>query len=687
MKRTSPVAVAVAGLTALPVLTGSALAQDAEDTITLDAVVLEESRRGVQTDTANSETVVDQDEIEARQANSMGELLDSIPNVSLINGSQASGSAVNIRGLGAWGGTYGTDHKVAVVVDGVSAGAEEIYRNGSLLMLEPELFREVKVTRGPGDGFRHNSGAIGGTIEAQTKDASDFLEDGDSFAFRQKLGYISNGDGVVSTSIFAFAPNDSFDVLAFYGLRDIGDTVDGDGTSRDTAPSQSPAYLLKANYHLTDDSTLTFAYTKSTTPEENVPYDAFDPDWGDDLVDRTTEDTTAYLAYRYTPADNDLINLEARLTLKDEVMDITSALVDENLTNTQHQTKTLGYRLENTSLFDTGAASHELLIGVEAKRRERTSVLTEGTYAGQNDASAPGGLDESIAVYVTDEIALGGLTLTPQLRYETQTLTSYNNGESVTCYGPFYCVTNPAIADGTSWSSTALTGALAARYQITDALAVFGTAAFNENMAILDDIRSSSNVNTSEKARTFEAGLSYAGFDVFQSEDQLNAKLTGFATHIWDNNSYSSSIDTVDLKGLELELNYSSPLFYADLAAATTRGTINGTDDYFAYAPADTVQLTLGKRFLNDTLDVALETKHGFANNRTSATSGATAPSDAWTTFALSAGYTPDSGALEGTELRLSIENLTDVTYRPYLTSTNRNAPGRSVKFTVAKTF
>lgn len=45
----------------------------------------------------------------------------------------------------------------------------------------------------------------------------------------------------------------------------------------------------------------------------------------------------------------------------------------------------------------------------------------------------------------------------------------------------------------------------------------------------------------------------------------------------------------------------------------------------------------------------------------------------------------PEQGLLDGLELRASIENLFDETYRPYLTT--RNAPGRNLKLSVAKTF
>ena len=92
----------------------------------IGTVTLGESRRGVQTSKAVSETVINQAEIDARQATTTAELLDTIPNVSLNNQSIPHGASVSIRGLGAQSGTYATDGKVAVVVNGVVSSSEEI---------------------------------------------------------------------------------------------------------------------------------------------------------------------------------------------------------------------------------------------------------------------------------------------------------------------------------------------------------------------------------------------------------------------------------------------------------------------------------------------------------------------------------------------------------------------------------
>ena len=74
-----------------------------QETFELDTVFLAESKRAVQTDTATAETVVDQEEMDDRQADTIAELVDTVPGVRLINGNTAQGSGINIRGFGANG--------------------------------------------------------------------------------------------------------------------------------------------------------------------------------------------------------------------------------------------------------------------------------------------------------------------------------------------------------------------------------------------------------------------------------------------------------------------------------------------------------------------------------------------------------------------------------------------------------
>jgi hemoglobin/transferrin/lactoferrin receptor protein len=652
-----------------PAFAGATFAQDIDATDFGDyigAVALGESRRGIQTDTATSETIITQEELDARQASTLAELLGTIPGVTLSNAATPQGSSINIRGLGADAGTYGSNTKVAVVIDGVAKGQEEIYRQGSILTMEPELFKTVKVIRGPGESFRFSGGAIGGTVEAITKDASDFLEDGDTFSVRQKLAYESNGDGFLSSSIVAWAPDDKLEVLGFYGYRSNDDYTDGSGSTQVDTAYEMPSAMLKLKYSATEALNFTASVSKTQNRLEDVSYDYIGSLF-DARVDADIEDTTAYAQVQFNPVDNDLVNVTGRLTYSDELISNISDTTDSTIYNADNRTERLSLSIENEAIFVTGAADHTVLVGAEIGRRERTSISDTGS----NASASPGGTDDFIAVYATDEIVVGNLTLTPQLRYEHQKITSWGND---------------TIEDGTVYEKDALVGALSSRYKLGENFALFGTLAYNENMPIIDDL-SNDRIDMSEKATTIEIGVSYDAADVFQTGDSVKAKLTGFKTRIWDNTTYydsTYSYENIALQGVELEASYANAAFYMDFNASRIRGEWV-TGEYFNNTPSDTAQLTVGKHFLDDQLDLAVEVLHAWSNERTTSTSGATAASDSYTVAGLTAAYIPDSGLAQGVEFRASIDNLFDLDYQPYLSS--RSAPGRNLTLSVTKTF
>jgi hemoglobin/transferrin/lactoferrin receptor protein len=669
MKTHTSIRALATALAVIPTLAAPAFTQDTTDAEFgeyIGTVSLGESRRGIQTDTATSETVISQEELDARQASTLAELLGTIPGVTLSNAATPQGSSINIRGLGADAGTYGSNTKVAVVIDGVAKGQEEIYRQGSILTMEPELFKTVKVIRGPGESFRFSGGAIGGTVEAVTKDASDFLEDGDDFAIRQKLSYESNGDGFLSSSIVAWAPDEKLEVLGFFGYRANDDYTDGAGDTQVDTAYELPSGMLKLKYNATDELSFTASVSHTENHLEDVSYDYIGSLF-DARVDADIEDTTAYAQVNYNPFDNDLVNLTGKLTYSDELISNISDTTSSTIYNADNRTERLSLSLENEAIFATGQADHTVLAGVEIGSRTRSSI----SHTGENAGASPGGTDEFVALYVTDEIILGNLTLTPQLRYENQTITSDGND---------------GIEDGTEYKKDSIVGALSSRYKLSDNFAIFGTLAYNENLPIIDDL-SNDFIDTSEKATTIELGASYDVADVFQSGDTLKAKLTGFTTRIWDNTTYYDSTyeyGNIELDGIELEASYANAAFYADFNASRIRGEWDTGED-FNNAPSDKAQLTVGKRFLNDQLDLAVEVQHAWANDRTLSTSGAKAPSESYTVAGLTAAYIADSGTLEGVEFRASIDNLFDREYQPYLSS--KTAPGRNLTLSVAKTF
>lgn len=688
---TSVVALTAAGAFAQEVI---------DDGTDIGTVVIFDSLRGVSTDTAAPETTIDQEELDARQATTTGQLLDTIPNVTLLNGATPQGAGINIRGLGSQAGLYSSDGTVSVVVDGVRSGAEEIYRNGASLGIEPELFKQVTVTRGPAGGFRYSSSAAGGTIELTTKDATDFLEDGDNFAFRQKFGFETNGDRFLTTSIFAFRPDENSDMLVFLGRRQSDEYEDGDGNNVGATDFDQRSALVKYNYAFSDDSRITISGQQNEIPERDVNYNVFDPEIDNFFgrVDRDTTDATAYIEYAYNPANNPLIDLTARVEFKREeiILDPVFNPFGTDLLDADHETETLAFRIENRSQFTTGIVEHDLLAGFEMGQRTRSSI---GSDDGFNDSAAPGGEDDYVALYLINDMFIGErLEVTTALRYESQTLTASGNGPTA------------AVPDGSEFEDDVWVGLVSAKYNVTDAFAVFGSYAENANMPILDNLFND-NIEETEKFRTYELGASFDGFDVLTSGDTLQAKLTYFNTDVTNGRTYSAGFGTFlsdfEADGVELEVAYQHPEFFVNIAAATNRGDVtelsDGTevDQPFEQNTADNIELTVGRSFLDDQLDVFVTIDHNFANDRTEdgvfgeliptftgdlvPNTSPTAESESFTLVDLGVGYIPNSGALEGTEFRASVNNIFDEQYRAY--GTSRFGEGRNFVFSVARTF
>lgn len=660
----------------------SALAQDGAPVV-LEELVLQ-SKRDVETETATPLTVIDRQEIDDRQAGTIAELIDSVPGVALMNGNTPGGSGINIRGFGATG-SYGTDQMVLIQVDGATQGSEELYRIGTQLYTDPSLYKQVEVQRGTVGSFEYGSGVVGGLVRMQTKDASDFTEGQPGFAGRQTFEFTSNGDGITTSTILAWQPNEDLEFLGQYVYREQGRQVDGSGKDLGAEPFELPSFLLKGKYTFgaARDHSVTLSYNDSRIAERDVPYDQFGLG-GDTFgnVDRDIHSRTTVLEYDYNP-DNPLIHVTANLSHADQKIDSSYVVGSSSMEGTpdwiyyqgmvrgladaDHRYETVKLTVKNRAEFATGAFAHDLRTGFEVIRKERAEA-----------SSAPGGTDRRFALFAVDDITSGGWTISPALRYETQELS--RSGTATT--------TNP-----TGFDNDAVMGGLSVRHAFGNGFSVFASGAYTENLPILDDFDNPVYMNQPQKARTWELGASFDGNDVLADGDNLALKANLFQTNVWDVTGYAFNrapaptvvIDRIETKGLEIEAAYvMAGGFYADVNAAWIEGdavSVTGAPEYWQYAPANQLRVTLGQHFTQE-LDLSWE---AVAAGRMDRVNAPTAEAPGYVVHNLRATYRPQSGVLEGAEIRVGIENLFDKDYQPWLAT--RNAPGRNVKLTLAKSF
>lgn len=630
----------------------------------LGEIELGTSKRDIQTQNAEAETIINQEEINDRQAGTVAELIDSVPGVTLVNGSTPQGSGINIRGFGS-NSTYGTDQKVLILVDGATTGAEELYRIGNQLFTDPQLYKEVSVNRGTIGSFEYGSGVIGGVVQLETKDASDYTGGEVGVRFRQVLEGSSNGEGFVTSSTLAWQPTEQAEFLLNYTLRDQSNQEDGDGNEIGNSAFRLPSYLVKGKYSFGNDlaHSVTLLYNDSFSSERDVPYDSFGTTGGAfGNVDRDIHTRVAGIKYEYAPIDNDLINFTANLTYSDQEIDQeyvegSSPIAPPGgfpVVSADQRYQTTKLTLKNQAYFSTGAISHDLRAGVELIRRDRLEA-----------ESAPGGTDDRIAIFAVDDMQMGGFTFTPAIRYETQKL------EGIGTFVP------------QDYDNQALMGGGSLRYEFASGFAVFGSIAYTESLPILDDLGSPTFMTQPEKATTYEAGFSFARGGVFAEGDAVRAKVNAYQTRIWDVTSYST-IGHIEMEGIEMEASYAHQSgVYVDFNANLVDGTeksLTGAESRWRNAPADSARITLGKRF-GPAWDVSWELvgATGVTDSDGDRTPG-------YGVNNLRTTYRPQAGGIwEDTEIRLSVENVLDKEFTPYLST--RPSPGRNFKVSLAKTF
>ncbi|HEY0212491.1 MAG TPA: TonB-dependent receptor [Paenirhodobacter sp.] len=619
--------------------------------------------------------VVTATDIAKKQAGSVASALQDIPGVHVARGDDLLNAGIGIRGFGG-NGVMPNDPNVVVNIDGADANAGSNYRNAGMAIADPALIKNIKVLKGPLASIPYGSGIAGGTVAAETINAADLTGDKPGVKFRQLLGANSNGQGWVTSSTFAWQPDENFDMLLNYTRRSLDEQKNGDGDKIGSEGFNVPSYLLKARYRFgaAHEHALTFSHSYSESAERDVLFGAIYNNVRLGNVNRDRKSTVTGLSYTYTAPGNDLVDLEVKYSRSRQEMSITPITAsatfggDYNLNSDK-------LAVTNTARFAGFGIGHELQTGLEWSEQKRDKIT----------AVTPMGKDRRIAAFAIDQMDFGNaLTVTAGARIERQKMTdAYTYGRTAPVpVGPY--------------ENTARTAGLGFEQGLGFGYAVFGSFAYGEGLGNVDALRVTASdtglngVDYVQKSRNWEAGLKYSGTDAFLAGDRLTASVTLYKTEIWDAHSFTQSAMTgFDFSGVEAQLAYEMASgFYSRLTATVVdNDQINGTgttQDYI-YSPADSAALTLGQRWQNGVdLSWTLRGNAGTDsyNESTNVKNGTHA---GWGTSDINVSYTPTTGVLADTTINFGVENLFDKQYTYNLSTYDQ--PGRNFKLTLSKTF
>ncbi len=669
---------------AATVAASSALAQEATPTETvLDRVVISAGKEKIAINTPQSVSVVDQEDIDADQPTTVGDVLTDLPGVKAVGSDRVLGESFNIRGIGSLASS--DENRMIVQIDGATKTYEQ-YRMGSLFT-DPDMYKQIEVLRGPASSTLYGSGALAGVINLTTKDASDFLRGDDTFAFREKLEFNSNRGGFLTSSTVASEPVKNLELLGSLIYRRSDQFKDGNGDLVSGSAFDAPSGLVKAKYTFgeNEDHEVKASYQHWTTKSTGKDYSQTGTQSGFGTIDREVVDQTAVLGYKYTPIDNKLIDLDVTFSYTNSEVD------QSNSSRTSSSSQiydpiTYAYenwqlRAQNTMETAGDAYKNYFITGVETFFQTRTADKTPGNTSSTGVTSHPGGESLRTGLYVQNEwVYRDKLTIIPGIRVDYQTL---KPGSAVT-------VSKEEV------SATGISPKLAAHYKLTNNWGVFGSLSYTERLPVIDEIydNNSSNLNLdSESSINYEGGLSFSAKDVLQTQDAISAKGTVFVNEV-DNlieristssTFYNAGESTI--KGIELEGSYNSKHLFSRAAYSIIRGEDKGTGAALNSIPADELALTIGGRLPENHLEFGW--RGVFAKEQvlvdSTNNSGTNTRSGGYVVHDLFASWKPEEGAVGGTEFRFGISNLFDRRYQEHLAGDV--AKGRSVKLTLARQF
>ena len=657
------------------------------------------------------------DSLLSKQATSVADALEDIPNVDVRGGSRSIAQKPNIRGL--------SDNRVVQVIDGVRQNFDLAHRGSYFLPMS--LIQEIEVIKGPSSSL-WGSGALGGVVAMRTPNALDLLKNNDKFGVKIRQGY-QTANNLSERDVSVFAANDKFDVLisGFYNNADNLRTGRGNKLNntaykqfgglakfgwqindanrvelshretrfKQTAPSNNEVENELTNEQITDQikkfhgSKDDLPPTTQPSPSETLKfYSGVKTRLGSVsyLTDQQIPDQSTVFNYYLTP-DNPYLNTHIALynnkTIEREQRKVSGVKDQTKLT-------TRGINLRNSSEL-----SHiSFVYGVDYMRDKIRTERGTNNKDAQFRADPYNANSNTTGVYLIAHIPLFGekLLVSPSVRYDHYDTSSktvkYKDNHLSPATKLTWIVTN--------WLDFTAKYNEAFRAPSMQERFVSG-AHFGANTLGLDHInRFVANPNLRpETAKNKEITANLHFDSLFKQGDKFKVEATYFRNDVKDlinlkefnnpngDNSQSKNITksqyqnitNARLSGIELQAQYQTERLTLFTNYGSTKGKDKDSGEALSNIAASKIGVGVNYALVKDKFTVGATVTHYAAQRRVPKDHSVTYPSYILTD--LRATYAPLKGEWKNLRLDFALENLFDRKYQPafsLMEGTGRNA-------------
>jgi hemoglobin/transferrin/lactoferrin receptor protein len=592
------------------------------------------------------------------------------------------GTSINIRGLQDFG-------RVAVLIDGARQNFQRTGHNADgQFYLDPEMIAGVDVVRGPVANI-YGSGAIGGVAAFRTKDIEDVVRAGERWGVLT-TGMVGSNILKGMGSVFAGARvTPDVDIFAGGVYRSQTNYRDGDGKEWPNTGSNVASGIGKLTIRPADGHEVKFTGLTYETSYLNGQPTATLVNTAS-IFDTRVQNDVAAARWRYARPDDQLFDFDANVYWTRTVTDQQKISGSGNAATgfigdkRRFGIDTNGFDINNTSRTDWGPISHALTYGGDSFQDQVNVTDSTGT----GDLFTPSGrrvvsgnfvqlrttyapwIETIIASrYDTYKLEGGGFTSSGERTSPKATL-GVTPIRGFTVYGTY--------AEG--YRAPALTETLIAGPHPPVGGPTFG---FIPNPALRPEV-----------GKNKEVGVNLRYDDIAIKGDAFRGKFNYYRNDLSDFIEFTfvpapcpgtnfcfqyQNVPSARLEGWEFDTNYDAGSFFLGFAGSHVRGRNLITGVPLLKTPPDQYATTVGARFLDRKVTVAVrwlavnaKLREDIPNSPAITGNPDLPPTSSYNLVNLYAGYQPTPDITWA----LSVENLLNVQYAPYL---NAYASGNSV--------
>lgn len=644
----------------------------AADDNTLTPVVVSATREATEASQASRQVaVVDRQALDSQQPDSVADALKYQGNVEVGGGSRPGAQTPVLRGLS------GT--RVLQVIDGVRQNTNSGHRG--TYFVDPELIQQIEVVKGPASAL-WGSGALGGVVAVQTRNARDLLAAGEQVGGHVRQGFHSADDkSLTSGALYGQQGQHDWLVSGYY--HDSNNLRLGNGQDLTYSAARQQGVMGKYGWQPDDAQRLSLSVRHSQSDQNAPSNPASEVSSSVPLVEQATRDFNTTLDYRLNPADNPW--LDSRVTAY-----LNRTHFDEYRIEKQQQDdidyQTLG--LNGSNRASLGWAN--LLGGAD--------IYLDKTWGSREGSSRPipaDGRSRVWGAYLQAEVPfLTRWQLTPGVRYDNFHTEDKQQADSARSQDHL----SPSV--GLTWFTTRwLT--LNARYDeafrapTSEEMFTSGTH-FCLGSFACNRFQPNPDLKA-ETARNKEIGARL-NFEHLLADDQLELSanlfrndisnyielqvINDFSTMTFESNY--ANVTRARISGYELAADYRWRLLGLNLSYSQAKGEDKTQGDALADIPASKLVFGISQGLLDG--DVRLGSRLSWYRDQDRVpSSSSTQGYDGYTLWDLTASWRPQQGDWRNWQLDFALDNVTDEYYLPAFSELY--APGRNAKLAVGYRF